>query len=255
MPTDTIVEAAEQALDRLSTHMDAKFADFERRFEDKTAKANRPASRSIRAMPDAKNSPELKAFREYLRTGRHADEKALAGSTNSGADGGYAIPKAIDSMIEQLVVSMSPIRQIANVVQVGTGDFHKLVDLRGTASGWVAETAARPATTTAQFADIAIRPAELYANPQITQVLLDDAFFDASQWLVDSVAAEFARAEGAAFISGDGSNKPLGFLTGTPVTTADGSRAQGTLMYLPTGVSGAFPASNPPTSCTRCCTA
>ena len=100
----------------------------------------------------------------------------------------------------------------------------------------VAETAARPATATAQFADVAITPAELYANPQITQVLLDDAFFDASQWLAESIATEFARAEGAAFVSGDGSNKPLGFLTGTPVTTADGTRAQGTLMYLPSGV-------------------
>ena len=38
-----------------------------------------------------KNSPELKSFREYLRTGRF-EEKALAASTNSGADGGYAVP-------------------------------------------------------------------------------------------------------------------------------------------------------------------
>ena len=92
MSNISIAEAAEQALDRMSAHMDAKFADFERRLEDKAAKASRPGFSLDSSDADAKNSPELKSFREYLRTGRF-EEKALAGSTNSGADGGYAIPE------------------------------------------------------------------------------------------------------------------------------------------------------------------
>jgi len=81
--------------------------------------------------------------------------------------------------------------------------------------------------------------------PQATQQMLDDIYFNAESWLAERVATEFARAEGAAFVSGNGTNQPTGFLNGTPGATADGMRAFGVLQYLPTGVSGAWPASNP----------
>ncbi len=75
--------------------------------------------------------------------------------------------------------------------------------------------------------------------------MLDDVFFDVDTWLAGEIATEFARAEGVAFISGDGTNKPTGILTGSPVSTGDATRAFGVLQYLPTGVSGAFPTTNP----------
>lgn len=190
-----------------------------------------------------------KAFGGYLRKGTDFDKgleaKALANSTNSGADGGYAVPKQIDGDIESLMINISPIRGIAKVVQVGTSDYHKLVNLRGTASGWVGETAARPATNTPTLADIKPPMGELYANPQATQQMLDDVFFNAESWLADEVATEFGRAEGAGFVSGNGTNQPQGFLTPTFVATDDASRTFGQLQYVPTGVAGAFAASNP----------
>jgi HK97 family phage major capsid protein len=127
----------------------------------------------------------------------------------------------IDRSIEALAVNLSPIRSIASVQEVVTPDFHKLVNLRGSGSGWVGEAAARPATSTSGLADIKPPMGELYANPQATQQMLDDVFFDAEQWLAEEVAIEFARAEGAAFIVGDGVNKPSGFLAGTTATTDD----------------------------------
>jgi len=82
---------------------------------------------------------------------------------------------------------------------------------------------------------------ELYANPQATQQMLDDVFFNAESWLADNVATEFARAEGAAFIVGTGVNQPLGILGApAPVVTDDSTRAFGTLQYVPTGVAGDF---------------
>ena len=195
---------------------------------------------------NADDQRELKGFRRYLKAGDLTEMKALAESTNAGADGGYAVPKLISSMIENVVVNISPIRQIANIVQIGTSDYHKLVNLRGTASGWVSETASRPATNTPQFADRVIKTFEIYAFPQASQQMLDDVFFDVESWLAQEIGTEFARAEGAAFVSGNGTTQPQGFLTGTPVSTADGAgRADGVLQYLPTGVSGAWPASNP----------
>jgi HK97 family phage major capsid protein len=86
---------------------------------------------------------------------------------------------------------------------------------------------------------------ELFANPAASQAMLDDAAFDVEAWLAGEIATEFARAEGSAFISGDGVNKPKGFLTGTPTDEPDDERAFGTLQYLATGNAGAFPASSP----------
>jgi HK97 family phage major capsid protein len=70
--------------------------------------------------------------------------------------------------------------------------------------------------------------------------MLDDVFFNAEQWLSDEVALEFARAEGAAFVSGTGVVQPRGFTSYPVAATADSSRAFGTLEYTYTGASGAF---------------
>jgi HK97 family phage major capsid protein len=84
---------------------------------------------------------------------------------------------------------------------------------------------------------------ELYAMPAATQTLLDDAVVDIEQWVADEVQVAFAEQEGAAFVNGDGVNKPKGFLAYT--TVADTSWSWGNLGYVTTGVSGAFAATNP----------
>ena len=189
------------------------------------------------------------AFGSYLRKGKEFDlaieQKALGISTNLGADGGYAVPKVIDGDIDALLINISPMRSLAKVIQIGTSDYHKLVNLRGTSSGWVGEAAARPATNTPSLVDIKPPMGELYANPQATQQMLDDVFFNAESWLAGEVATEFARAEGAAFITGTGTNQPTGFLTPTYVATDDATRTFGQLQYVPTGVAGAFSTTNP----------
>ena len=64
-------------------------------------------------------------------------------------------------------------------------------------------------------------------------------------WLAQEIATEFARAEGAAFVNGDGANKPKGFLAAPTSPADDAARAFGTLQYLATGTDGALPASAP----------
>ena len=182
------------------------------------------------------------AFGKFLRKGveydRGIEQKAL--NIGAGTDGGFAVPKEIDSAISALAVNISPIRSIASVVQVGTSDYHKLVNVRGTSSGWVGETSARTSTNTPQLADIAPPMGELYANPQATQQMLDDVFFNAEAWLAGEVATEFARAEGAGFVSGTGVTQPRGFLSYTNVSTDDATRTFGQIQYVGTGASGAF---------------
>jgi len=179
-------------------------------------------------------SPEVKGFVDgYLRQGREAELKSISGA--APADGGYAVPREIDAAIAARLKAISPIRAIAQVVQTGSAGYRKLVTTGGTASGWVSEVAARPETATPSFAEIAPPSGELYANPAASQAMLDDAGFDLESWLADEIAMEFARAEGAAFITGNGVNRPKGFLDAPNAATNDAARPFGTLQFLASG--------------------
>ncbi|KQT35352.1 phage capsid protein [Sphingomonas sp. Leaf412] len=180
------------------------------------------------------------AFEGFVRAGQTVEMKAFTGVT--GAEGGYAVPREIDAAIDATLKAVSPIRSIANVVQVGSAGYRKLVTTGGTPSGWAGEAEARPGTASPVFQEIAPPMGDLYANPSASQAMLDDAQFDVEEWLAGEIAAEFAKAEGAAFVAGSGVNRPRGFLLSPTAATADGVRAFGTLQYLPSGAAGDFTA-------------
>lgn len=186
-------------------------------------------------------SPELKGFVDgYLRQGRETELKAVTGTV--AADGGFAVPREIDALIAAQLKSISPIRALAQVVQVGTAGYRKLVTSGGTASGWVSEVAARPETTTPKFNEIVPPMGELYANPAASQAMLDDAAFNLEEWLASEIAMEFARAEGAAFVNGTGTNQPRGFLAAPTASTGDATRPFGTLQFIASGNATGFDA-------------
>ena len=188
-------------------------------------------------------SVEMKGFVDgYLRRGSETEIKSISGVTP--AEGGYAVPREIDAMITAQLKSISPIRQLAQVVQVGSAGYRKLVSTGGTSSGWVSEVAARPGTTTPNFSEIAPPSGELYANPAASQAMLDDAAFDIETWLAGEVAMEFARAEGAAFVNGNGTNRPLGFLASPTSLAGDVTRPFGSVQYIGSGDANGFD-SNP----------
>jgi HK97 family phage major capsid protein len=98
------------------------------------------------------------------------------------------------------------------VIQITTNGFSRVYSDGIVGSGWVGETAARPATTTPGLSTLAFNTGEIYANPQITQIALDDVAIDLEQWIADEVDREFAIQENIAFLSGNGTNKPTGIL-------------------------------------------
>jgi len=223
--TDAAVEALRGDVDDVKARMD---------------RVSRAAARPLIGGASATGySPEVKSFVQgYLRAGRETELKSFSGAVPG--DGGYAVPREIDALISARLKSVSPIRSIAQVVQTGTAGYRKLVTTGGTASGWVSETSARPETATPSFVEIAPPSGELYANPAASQAMLDDAAFDVQAWLAGEVAMEFARAEGAAFINGTGTNQPKGFLAAPTAAAADASRAFGTLQFLASGNASGF---------------
>lgn len=149
------------------------------------------------------------SFRAHFRRGE------VQAALNKGADneGGYLAPVEWDRTITDRLVILSDMRQLATVQPCSGAGLTKLFNMGGTASGWVGEASPRPQTGTAQFAALGFGWGEIYANPAATQQLLDDAEIDLEAWLAGEVETEFAKQEGTAFWSGDGSNKPFGILT------------------------------------------
>ncbi|PNU04654.1 phage major capsid protein [Novosphingobium guangzhouense] len=227
--------ARQDATDAAVTALRSDVDDVKARLDRVSRAASRPLIEGAGTAP----SIEVKSFVQgYLRSGRETELKSLSGAV--ATDGGYTVPREIDALISARLKAISPIRSIAQVVQTSTAGYRKLITTGGTASGWVSETATRPETATPVFAEIAPPSGELYANPAASQAMLDDAAFDIQSWLADEIAMEFARAEGAAFVTGTGTNQPRGFLTGTTSTAADGARPFGTLQHIVSGNAAAF---------------
>lgn len=178
------------------------------------------------------------AFLDFMRKGkedglRDLERKALQVGVDE--DGGYAVPEELDRAIINLLQDEVVMRQEATTITVGGANYKKLVNLGGTASGWVGETDTRPVTEASKLGQIEPFMGEIYGNPQATQTMLDDVFFNVEAWINSELAMEFAEQEEIAFTSGNGTKKPKGFLAYASSLDDDKTRAFGTLQHILSG--------------------
>jgi HK97 family phage major capsid protein len=218
-----------------------------RRLDEISLKSARPAFVFERGAVQSHQAREHKsAFETYVRSGENAGLRALevkALSAGSNADGGYLVPEEVESEIGRRLAAISPIRSIAGVREISGNVYKKPFMTAGPATGWVGETDARTQTTSPTLAELSFPAMELYAMPAATATLLEDAAVNIDQWIASEVELTFAEQEGAAFVTGDGDNKPTGFLSYT--TIANASWVWGDIGYVPTGAAGNFASSNP----------
>jgi len=218
--------------------------------EDRMTKIDRKnmtANRPVLSQRADFEAPHKKAFAAYLRSGEddglrglEIEEKALSSAV--AGDGGYLVDPVTADTIAGVLRDASSIRSIANVVNIEASAYDVLVDTTDIGAGWASETAASSETATPQVERITIPLHELSALPKASQRLLDDSAFNVEDWLATRIADKFARAEGGAFITGDGVDKPTGFLNYPAVDNA--VQAWGDIGYVPTGADGDFNASN-----------
>ena len=207
--------------------------------ERKSRLSGRPAL-STEAHAEA---PHQKAFEAYVRSG---DDDGLRGleiegkslNTLVAGDGGYLVDPVTSQTVQSVLSNTASLRRVANVVNVEGTSYDVLVDTTDLGAGWATETANATETATPQIDRISIPLHELSALPKASQRLLDDAAFDIEGWLATRIADKFARAEAAAFVKGDGIDKPRGFLDHTIVDEANW--AWDTLGCVPSGADGAF---------------
>lgn len=167
-----------------------------------------------------------RAFDAYVRTGDTRLFNEM--SVGSDPDGGYLVSPDLSGTIVTMIRETSPIRSIASQQSISTDALEGDLDLdeAGT-GGWVSETASRSGdTSTPQIGGWRIEVHEQYAEPRVTQKVLDDSQINVDSWLIAKVADKFARTENTAFVLGDGAGKPRGFMTYPAGVPAPGSWAQ-----------------------------
>lgn len=197
-----------------------------------------PAEVSVDAYAQYKS-----AFYSLVRHGdieRLSADERKALSAGSDPDGGYLLPTPTVGRMVKKVYEQSTMRQIANVLTISTDALEGIVDNDEADAGWVSEMGTRNDTDTPQVGKYRIEAHEMYAQPKVTQKLIDDAATDVEAWLADKVADKFARVEGNAFWNGNGVGQPRGLAAYTTAATGDGSRAWGTFEHIKTGADGAF---------------
>ena len=173
----------------------------------------RLAAQSLNAGDLGPSDPEhVDQIKAYMRKGTEPTVKA-AMTEGTDADGGFLVPIEWDRSITDKLKQRSPIRENAQVITTSNRGFSRVYNDGVIGSGWVGETAARPETTTPGLQTLTFDTGELYANPAVSQRMLDDAAFDLEAWLAGEVDGEFAIQENIAFLSGNGTNKPFGLLT------------------------------------------
>ena len=231
----------EEKVERINAALDAQ----QRKLDDIVLKTARPA---LGAQPLHNHAARehKSAFESYMRSGEAAGLRQIevkAMSVSSSPDGGYLVPSDVEVEIGRRLAAISPIRAISGVREISASVYKKPFMIAGPGAGWVGESAARPQTGSPALDELSFPAMELYAMPAATATLLEDAAVNLDQWIAAEIEQVFAQQEGAAFVNGDGANKPKGFLQYDKVAEADWQ--WGKIGCIETGADGGFAEAGP----------
>jgi len=148
-----------------------------------------------------------RAFGNYIRK-RGGREVHNAMSEGTDANGGYLVPEEWADYITTKGAEANVIRRYATVVQTANDRNFPIQTVRA-AFDWIAEAGAY-SSVNPTLANEELKAYKLGGVIQVSEELLQDEVFDLPTFLQNQAVLEFAKQEEAAFITGDGSGKPLG---------------------------------------------
>jgi HK97 family phage major capsid protein len=176
---------------------------------------NRPFSEQKAEYNNINEKEHQKAFLSYIRNGsenelRQIEEKS---TLTSDYNSGYLITKKMKTIIAESLIGLSPIRKLANAVDVSSDGLELIEDRMEAVAGWEIEADQQSNDIASSLTKKIIPVHDLYAQPKVTQKLIDDASIDIESWLANKLVDIFLSKENDAFINGDGINKPKGILS------------------------------------------
>lgn len=245
---DKLKGKADVVLNEKVDRIDAAVDDFQKAIDDLNAKITAGKIGGGSSEEGPQDAEYTKSWNAFFRHGddeagirvKHKEGPRAAMTVGSNPDGGYLAPIEWDRTITNKLKETSPIRENARVQSISGAGIRKVYNDRAVGSGWVGETASRPATTTPQIGVLDFVPGEIYAFPFASQNLLEDSEVDLEQWLKDEVSGEFTRQENIAFLSGDGVNKPFGLLTYVTGAANAAKHPWGAIQVIASGAAAAL---------------
>ena len=163
---------------------------------------------------------EAKSFNDFIRFGDTQSLITKSLSSNAG-EAGVVVTPTLNKKIISAVQEKSVIRQIASVENIASKSLDIIIEDGNFGCGWVSETQERAETNTSKLIKKTITAHELYAQPKATQSLINDAEINIENWLTERLSSNFAELESAAFLNGDGRNKPHGLMKNNDVKRID----------------------------------
>lgn len=206
---------------RSMTEYEAKEFDLARQFKIHQLVAHRSLPKT--GIPDDQISlDEYRKYQAAMGIYLRIDEKNIPIAhpeefkyltTGSDPDGGILVTPSMSNRVVERIWEIDPIRQLAAVETIGTDALEMLEDLGQFGVDWEGETVSTTIAGTSQFNKKRIPVHIQSARPYATQAMIDDASINLEEWIAKKVSDKFGRAEAVAFVSGNGINKPRGFLT------------------------------------------
>lgn len=233
-PLTRAVEEVRSAQTSFQSSLQTEVRGIADRISALEVRGNRP---SVQQSAEQQAEQVRAALTNYMRTGNDAELRSAA-ATDNNPDGGYFVLPNIDTTIRNLLVDISPLRGLAEVVTIGSGNtYQRPYGTNNRGAQKVVERDTRPQDTA--------RPGviwrnysvgEYYAAPMSTRQLIDDASTDIAGWLIDNATLDFALSEGEDFLNGDGANGfAKGLLTYGTTAQKDFVRPDGKHQHIITG--------------------
>lgn len=232
------IEQIEKSLAFLNTH-ESKTKNLEERYHEEFSRFLRTGQK----MDENLINEVYSAYVDYHFKGLTPEMKSKQlkdMQVGINPDGGYLVlPQRISQVVMQNFET-SPMRAVSNVISTSNESVELIIDdNEGVSGGWVSEVGSRAKTSTPQLGLLTIHTHEQYANPAITQKLLDDAGFNVESWLSQKTFDKFTRDENSGFVSGNGIGKPMGFLSYAAQSTP-GTYQRKHLYHYESGTDGDF---------------
>jgi HK97 family phage major capsid protein len=168
------------------------------------------------------SSERRRNFDAFLR-GRIRGEMIEADNT---AGGFMAPPEFVDELLRNLVL-FSPIREVARVANTSSGRVEIPKRTGEMTATWRGQEGEDPGSTEPNYGQAALEVGELAAYIDVSNQLIDDAALDLEAELAIDFAEEFGRAEGAAFVKGQGGREPVGLINTQEIERVDTGEATG----------------------------
>jgi HK97 family phage major capsid protein len=218
----------EEQLKKINAALD-KAEDERKKAQDEIEKKmNRLLVAPRDGAPDPAVAEQKASFFSYVRRGEKAMAETERKSLITGVDtqGGVLAPSEYVAEIIKGIVLVSPVRSLVRVRQTSQRSVQQPKRTGTSSATWVGEVQTRTESTNPAYGLVEIPTHEMTAEHYVSFAELEDAVFPIESELREEFAEQFAKAEGAAVIGGNGVGKPFGFLADSGVlSTNSGSAA------------------------------